>query len=174
MLIEINLWMYLLLLAIGIIGAMFAAMRPKDEALKKGLLLGLFLAIADFIFQSIGAIKGLWISSGSAFFLWDVPAEVFLIALMAGIAFYLLFPPRKDALYITSTALLISVIGMGIESILLDHSLVTYAEGWTSYHALASYFIMFALMHFVNIKLHGIRLFHDDREAGSAKKKKKR
>lgn len=162
MLVELNLWIYLLLLAIGLLGAMMAAMRPSDKALKKAVIMGLFLAVCDFVFENIGAWKGLWFSSGSSLFVLNVPAEVFLIATAAGVAFYLLFPPYKDALYMVSTSLLIAVIGAGIESILLDHTLLVYAKGWTSYHALAAYSMMFILMHFANIKLHGLRLFHEE------------
>ncbi len=164
MLVELNLWIYLLLAAVGILGALLALFRPTENALKKALVLGLFLAVSDFLFENVGAMRDLWFSSGSAWFIFGlyVPVEVFLIALMAGMAFYLVFPPHKAALYILSTSLLIALAGVGIEGLLLDHTLLTYAEGWTSYHALASYFVMFVLMHFANLKIHGLRVLHAD------------
>lgn len=164
MLFELNFWIYLLLLAVGILGTLFAILRPTENAVKKALILGLFLAVADFIFENFGAMKGLWFSSGSVNYLFGlyVPLEVFLIALMAGMAFYLIFPPYKNALYILSTSLLIAATGVGIEGLLLDHTLLAYAKGWTSYHAISAYFVMFVLMHFASLKLHGMRLLHAD------------
>ncbi|HLD75937.1 MAG TPA: hypothetical protein VI874_02885 [Candidatus Norongarragalinales archaeon] len=164
MLIELNLWIFLLLLGAGILGTLLAAMRPTENHLKKALFFGLLLAVCDFLFENVGALKGLWFTSGSAWFMFGlfVPVEVFLIAAMAGIAFYLVFPPHKNALYILSSALLIAAAGIGIEAILIDHALLTYANGWTSYQALASYFSMFVLLHLVSLKVHGMRILHQD------------
>ncbi|MDP2718203.1 MAG: hypothetical protein Q8P02_05645, partial [Candidatus Micrarchaeota archaeon] len=98
----------------------------------------------------------------------SVPIQVFAIAFLAGAAFHLAIRPHKDALYNIATAFLIATVGTGIESILLDYKLLTYAGGWTSTHALAAYFATFMLLHFVNLKLHGKRVFHDE-EHGNEK-----
>ncbi len=172
MLVDMTLWVFLLFAALGILGCMVAAMRPSKETLKQAFMLGLFLAIFDFAFENWGAVQGLWFSSGSLFLLWNVPAEVFIIAITAGMAFHLLFPPRKDALYIIATSLLIAVAGTGIETLLIDHKLLTYAGGWTSVHALASYFVTLVIVHFANLKLQGHRVFHDNTEPKKRKARK--
>ncbi len=177
MLVDFTLWTYLLIVAASIFGCIVAAMRPSKDQLKKALLLGLFLAIFDFAFENAGAHAGLWYSQGGFAYLLAVPVQVFFIALLAGGAFHLVLPARKDALYTTSTALLIAAIGTGIESLLLDHGLLTYAGGWTSTHAILAYWATFMLLHLVNLKLSGHRVLHDNGESKAEKtqaKKKRR
>lgn len=172
MLVDFTLWTYLLIVAVGIFGCIVSAMRPSKEHVKKAALLGLFLALFDFVFENAGASAGLWYSQGAPFYLLAVPIQVFLIAFLAGAAFHLVLPARKDALYMTSTALLIAAIGAGIESILLDHGLLSYVGGWTSTHAVLSYWAVFMLLHLVNLKLSGHRVLHDN--GNKAEKKKRR
>ena len=138
--------------------------------------MGVFLAIFDLVFETAGAQAGLWYSQGGFAYLLAVPVQVFFIALLAGGAFHLVLPARKDALYMMSTALLIAAIGTGIESILLDHGLLTYAGGWTSTHAIVSYWATFMLLHLVNLKLSCHRVLHDngDVRKPQAQGKKKR
>jgi hypothetical protein len=179
MLVDFTLWTYLLILAAGIFGSILAFMRPSRETLKQALLLGAFLAVFDFVFENAGAQAGLWYSQGAPIYLLAVPIQVYFIALLAGMAFHLVLPARKDMLYIMATSLLIAAVGTGIESILLDHGLLTYAGGWTSTHAVMAYWATFMLMHIVNLKLSGTRVLHDngetkDRKAGTPAKKKRR
>lgn len=174
MLVDFTLWTYLLLMAVGIFSTGVAWFKPGHDQLKKALLLGLFLAVFDFVFENAGAMTGLWYSQGASAYLLAVPIQVFLIALLAGAAFHLALPARKDALYMTATALLIAVIGAGIESILLDHQLLTYANGWTSTHAVLSYWATFLLLHIVNLKLCGHRVLHDNDEGKTTKTGKKK
>lgn len=179
MLVDFTLWTYLLILAAGIFGTLLASLRPGRAMLKNAALLGTFLALFDFVFENAGAVAGLWYSQGGWAYLGAVPVQVFIIAFLAGGAFHLVLPARKDALYMTSTALLIAAIGTGIESILLDHGLLTYAGGWTSTHAVLSYWATFLLLHLVNLKLSGHRVLHDNgaaqnQKAGAPAKKKRR
>ncbi|MBI2445409.1 hypothetical protein HYV43_03410 [Candidatus Micrarchaeota archaeon] len=179
MLVDFTLWTYLLILAAGILGTLLAFLRPSRDTLKHALLLGAFLAVFDFIFENAGAMAGLWYSQGAPIYLWAVPYQVFFIALFAGMAFHVVLPARKDMLYIMATSLLIAAIGTGIESILLDHGLLTYAGGWTSTHAVMAYWATFMLLHLVNLKLSGHRVLHDNgqtkaHKAGALIKKKRR
>ncbi len=177
MLVDFTLWTYLLILAVGITGCIVSALRPTRDQLKKALLLGAFLAVFDLVFETAGAQAGLWYSQGGFAYLWAVPVQVFLIALLSGAAFHFVLPARKDALYMMSTALVIAAIGTGIESILLDHGLLTYASGWTSTHAIAAYWATFMLVHLVNLKLSGHRVLHDNGGSKTEKapvKKKRR
>ncbi len=162
MFVDFTLWTYLLALAVGIFATLYAYLRPDPRTFKKAVALGLFLAALDFIFENMGAAAGLWYSSGSPVFLIQVPIQVFAIAFLSGAAFHLVMKPHKNALYNIATAFLIAVAGTGIEAILLDYKLLTYAGGWTSTHALAAYFATFMLLHFVNLKLHGRRVFRDE------------
>lgn len=163
MLVDITLWTYLFALSVGILATLIAFLRPNADTLKKAVILGLFLALADFVFENWGAQAGLWTSFGSPLFLWAVPIQVVLIAILAGMAYHLVIRPRADALYVVSTSLLIAMIGVGIEGLLLDYQLLAYAGGWSSVHAMASYFVMFVVLNWVNLKLSGRRIFHEDR-----------
>ncbi len=169
MLVDFTLWTFLFILAAAILGCVISAMRPPHAQLKNAFLLGLFLALFDFVFENAGAQAGLWYSQGGFAYLLAVPIQVVFIALMAGAAFHLVLPARKDALYMVSTALLIAAIGTGIEAILLDHGLLTYAGGWTSTHAILSYWATFMLMHLVNLKLSGHRVLHDNENGSKAR-----
>ncbi|MBI4360282.1 hypothetical protein HY572_00750 [Candidatus Micrarchaeota archaeon] len=182
MLVEITLWTYLFALGVGLLATIIAYLRPNAETLKKAILLGLFLALADFVFENFGAQAGLWTSFGSPLFLWAVPIQVVFIAILAGMAYHLIMQPRADALYVVSTSLLLAMVGVGIEGLLLDYKLLTYANGWTSVHAMASYFVTFVVLNWANLKLSGRRVFHEDshdkthkteRQPALAKKKKK-
>lgn len=180
MLVDFTLWTYLVIVAVGIFGTLLAIQHPDRRVLKHAALLGLFLVLFDFAFENAGAMAGLWYSQGGWAYLGAVPVQVFFIALLAGGAFHLVLPARKDMLYIAATSLLIAAVGTGIESLLLDHGLLTYAGGWTSTHALLAYWATFMLMHLVNLKLSGQRVLHDESKTHaelypvSVKKKKRR
>ncbi len=180
MLVDFTLWTYLLILAVGIFGTLLAYNRPGRDELKKALGVGLFLAVFDLLFENAGSMAGLWYSQGAPIYLGAVPVQVFFIALLAGAAFHFVLPARKDMLYIMATALLIAAVGTGIESILLDHGLLTYVGGWTSTHAVMAYWATFMLLHLVNLKLSGFRVLHSENKSHAevlpvaAKKKKRR
>lgn len=184
MLVEITLWTFLFALGVGILATLVAYLRPNAETLKRAVILGLVLAVLDFAFENWGAQAGLWTSYGSPLFLGAVPIQVFLIAILAGMAYHLVILPRHDALYVVATSLLIAMVGVGIEGLLLDYKLLTYTGGWTSVHAMAAYFITFVAVNWANLKISGRRIFHEDHHdkahktaklvTAPAKKKKKR
>jgi|GEM_PF-1751938 len=162
MLVDFTLWTYLLVVAVGITGTLAALLRPDRRTLKHAALLGLFLALFDFVFENAGAQAGLWYSQGGWAYLMAVPVQVIVIALLAGATFHLVMPARKDMLYITASSLLIAAVGTGIEAMLLDHGLLTYSGGWTSTHAVMAYWATFMLLHLVNLKLSGLHVLHSD------------
>ena len=147
-LVGMSMWVYLMLLAIGLLGAVPFIIRKKhcSEMLK----MALFLALFDFVFENVGALQGYWYSTGSAFQLLAVPAEVFIIAFCAGSAYALVFPCRFDWHLGIASSLVIAAVGTGIEAMLISAGNLHYANGWTSYHAFASYFAVFLAMGRVN------------------------
>lgn len=150
-----SMWLFLLATAAGILATMAAFPRKgkKRVDVKPFVALGLFLALFDFAFETVGGIVGIWTSSGSVFPIGFVPVEVFLIAFAAGVAYSIVVPPKFSLKFGIASSLLIAVVGTGIEALLLGAGLLHYAGGWTSWHALVAYFLTFLLLHYVNAKL---------------------
>ena len=143
-----SLWIYLMLLALGLLGILPFLIRKKHCA--EMLKMALFLALFDFAFENVGAWQGYWYSTGSAFPILAVPIEVFIIALCAGSAYALIFPRRFDWQLGIASSLVIAAAGTAIEAVLIGAGNLHYAGGWTSYHAFASYFVVFLAMGRVN------------------------
>ncbi len=143
-----NIWIFLLMLAIGIF-AVLAVLLHKNlfEALK----LGLALAIFDFFFENIGGYFNLWVTKNSVLFLGFVPIEVFFIATLAGATYYLLFPRTWDRATALSTSYLIAVVGAMIEAGLVSLDYLEYMNWWNSYWAVVAYFLIFLMMYKVNL-----------------------
>ncbi|VVB67680.1 Uncharacterised protein [Candidatus Norongarragalina meridionalis] len=147
-LVGMSMWVYLMLLSIGIMGILPFLIKKKhcSEMLK----MAFFLALFDFAFENIGAIQGYWYSTGSAFPLLAVPIEVFIIALAAGSAYALIFPSKFEWHFAIASSLVIAAVGTFIEAMLIGAGNLHYANGWTSYQAFASYFVVFLMMARVN------------------------
>ncbi len=143
-----NIWIFLLMLAIGIF-AVLAVLLHKNlfEALK----LGLALAIFDFFFENIGGYFNLWVTKNSVLFLGFVPIEVFFVATLAGATYYLLFPRTWDTATALSTSYLIAVVGAMIEAGLVSLDYLEYMNWWNSYWAVVAYFLIFLMMYKVNL-----------------------
>ena len=158
---SMSIWIFLLITSIAILGCMRLFLSPKIDRIKKetynrAFKLGLFLVIFDFIFENAGLLAGYWYTSGSVLQLGAVPIEVVGIAFCAGYAYSLLFKEKYQKFNWEIgffTSLLIAVVGTLIEAILVSQGVLTYTGGWTSMHALISYFITFFIMHKVNSML---------------------
>lgn len=147
---------YLLLLLIIAAAIWLLAIKTKKlnkKETEKAVTFGIGLLIFDFIFESIGAMLGLWTINESLFMIGAVPFEVSLIAFFAGYVFTMVFPrkikPPMGALFI----FLIAVIGVSFEIILVHYGVLTYLAGWTSFHALVAYFVVFYAILELNAKI---------------------
>ncbi|MCX6767964.1 MAG: hypothetical protein NTY90_04540 [Candidatus Micrarchaeota archaeon] len=157
-LVQLNYWVYLLVLAAGIAGsfagyAQVSGLWKKGAertVLRRGLVLGAILAVFDWVFENAGALFGYWHTAGSTLFLGAVPIEVFFIALSAGAAYNWIFPQKFSWLFAVCSSAVIAVIGAGIEASLAQEGLLVYTGGWTSAHAVVAYFAVFLGMYFVN------------------------
>jgi len=150
----ISLWVLLAAFSVGVFGVAWSHFKPKPRDQKRAVLLGLFLAVFDFVFQNAGAWAGYWVSKGSVLWLVAVPVEVSIIAFCAGGAFALLFNPREVSLKVLAVACLaIAATGALVESILTTCGLLVYSNGWTSAAALVSYWAAFILIALVNSSL---------------------
>ncbi|MBN3037628.1 MAG: hypothetical protein JW834_04230 [Candidatus Diapherotrites archaeon] len=143
----LSLWLYLVLLAVGVTGVVFVLLRPDA---RKALVLGLFLALFDFAFENFGMVLGLWHTTGSVLQLWAVPAEVFVIALCAGFTYHALFRGQKALRVAASTSFLIAVVGTMIEAVLVSTGYLHYTGGWTSWLAVPFYWLAFMLVFHAN------------------------
>lgn len=151
-LISMNLWIFLLLLAIGIVWILTYSLKPTREKLKQMLKMGLFLAVFDFVFETIGLQLSFWQAGNSLFLLGPaVPVEVFLIAITAGASMNLLFSKFSWNAALPS-AFLIAAIGTYIEAMLVSAGNLVYTSGWTSFHAFIAYFIVFIIFQYINSK----------------------
>lgn len=139
-------WIYLLALSF-LVFVPFAIKYRQN--LKKALLLGLFLAVFDWVFESAGALLNLWVSKGSIFFLWNIPLEVFLIAIFSGSVYYFVLEKKSSLGWLVLTSLLVAVVGMTMERALIELSLLQYFLAWNSVLAFISYFLVFAILFWV-------------------------
>ncbi len=149
-LVSMNLWHFLLLLSIGIIWMLIAAFKPSEEKLRTMFGMGLFLAIFDLVFETIGLYLGYWQATNSLFLIGPaVPLEVFAIAICAGAAMNLLFS-KFSWEFSVPAAFLIAAMGTWIEGMLVNTGNLVYLGGWTAFHAFAAYFIVFTFLQYVN------------------------
>ena len=156
-LVQMNYWVYLLVLSAGMVGT-FAGYsqlvgwwkKDQKKILRHGLMLGLILAVFDWVFENAGAIFGYWHTAGSNLFLGAVPIEVFFIALCAGAFYNWVAPKQFSWLLAVASSVVIGVMGSGIEASLAEQGLLVYTGGWTSAHALVAYFLVFLGMYFAN------------------------
>ena len=140
---PISLWLILLITSIVIwIGLVFTRKIGENDR-KKAIILGIALAVFDFIFESIGAMTDLWTTSGSIFSLGAVPVEVAIIAFFAGFVYSIILPKNLNMKLGLLFTFIIAVAGASIELVLLSNGLVSYSGWWSSYHAVVSYFIVF-------------------------------
>ncbi|WP_445476100.1 hypothetical protein ACT9XH_05085 [Methanococcoides methylutens] len=148
MLALMSIWIFLLLLSIGIFSVLAVLLHKNiSEALK----LGLYLAIFDFFFENLGGHFDLWVTNYSVLFLGFVPIEVFFIATLAGATYYLLFPRNWDTATALSTSFLIAVVGAMLEAGLVSVGYLEYLNWWNSYWAVFAYFLTFLMMYKVNL-----------------------
>lgn len=152
-LVSMNLWVFLLLLSMGVLWVLIDRFKPTKEKLKQMLKMGLFLAVFDLVFETIGLQFGFWQATNSLLLLGPaVPIEVFLIATCAGAALNLIYPKfsLENAL---PRAFLIGSIGTFIEAMLVSVGNLVYLDGWTAYHAFVAYFLVFFFLHYANTAL---------------------
>lgn len=155
MALSMSIWIFLMITAIGICGSLRLVIAPKISKERKAVLsraakMGFFLFAFDFIFENLGLILGYWNTAGSLFQVGAVPVEVMVIAATAGYAYAMIFPRKFGWETGFFTSLLIAAAGTAIEAMLNGFGVLTYTGGWTSVHALVSYFGTFFLMHKVN------------------------
>ncbi len=159
-LVGINLWVFLLILAIGVLWILTYFLKPTREKLLNMFKMGLFLAVFDMVFETTGLMFGYWQATNSLFLIGPaVPIEVFLIAVAAGAALNLLFP-RFSLRLALPVSFLIAGIGTFIEAMLVSSGNLAYLASWTSFHAFVAYFVVFTFLQFVNSELffHEVRL----------------
>jgi hypothetical protein len=113
------------------------------------LIMGLSLAIFDFVVENLGARLGYWLSLKSNFFILAVPVEIVFTCLLGGAAFFLLISNFHWTFQkiLLSTALW-SIGGTAGELYLNWIGFMRYQNGWKSIpHALASYIVVWLLLH---------------------------
>jgi hypothetical protein len=148
-----NIWVYLLLLAIGTVMTLKALRKPDQKARTRMIRLGAFLALFGFIIETAGALAGLWVYSGSVFAVGFVPVEVLGIAVCAGASYAMLFPRKCDCSLVITSSFLIAVVGTGIEGMLMGFNVLNYLGPWTAFHALLAYWAAFWMLNWVDAKL---------------------
>jgi len=152
MFVEMSIWIFLAIFSISVTSLLFVLLKPKRDTINRGIKLGILLLVVDFIFENLGLIFG-WKTGGSIFGIGAVPIEVTVIAFCAGVTYAMLFARKFVFNLAVASSLLFALIGAGVEAILLGLGVFIYYSGWTSYHALISYFIAFLLMHKLNSRL---------------------
>lgn len=152
-LVEMTAWQFLVLLSVGIFSTLFVLVKPKKRKYAAMLKLGVFLALFDFAFETWGFQAGYWASAGSILALGAVPAEVFVIALLAGATYAMVFKQKFSWELGITTSILIASAGTIIEALLAGTGNLVYTGGWNSGYAAIAYFLTFLLIHGMNSKL---------------------
>ena len=132
--------------------ALTLLLHSKKSELGDAWKLGMFLAAFDWVFETGGALLGLWVSNNSIFPLWLVPAEVSFIAVLVGTAYRMVVPKKLEwqkALLMTTS---ISIIGAMTERFLISLGTITYLN-WNSFFALIAYFIAFWIVNQVDARI---------------------
>ncbi|MDP3741702.1 MAG: hypothetical protein Q8R15_00130 [Candidatus Micrarchaeota archaeon] len=145
-------WIFVLLLAAAILGALILRYKPKKEKLLSMAKAGLFVAVFDWVVQTLGFYGHYWWTNGGFLIGPAVALEVSLIAFCAGAALNLLrsWSTWQNAILV---AIPIGIVGAFIEFLFVSIGAMTYSNGWTSLHAFVIYFPAFVLFQFVNNKL---------------------
>ncbi len=138
--------------------------RGKKDNLKAALLIGTFLMVFDFAFESIGSWLGFWGCYGSSLFVLAVPIEVMLTCLFGGAAWYMyvtsvsletaiMFKGRFNRSIILPLILLdllfFGIGGSTAEWCLMQRGFMYYSNGWLTFHAFLAYFSVWAMLHTV-------------------------
>jgi hypothetical protein len=144
-------WLLLAQIAAVLFGVIYWAFRIRDQS--RVLKLGLFLAFFDFAFENLGAFANLWVSKQSVFPILAVPAEIFVVALLAGGAYALIFPPKFDLKTAALVAVPIAIAGTLIEALMISQGALEYSAPWTPYLALPAYWSAFILVGYANSRL---------------------
>lgn len=146
-----------MLVAIAVIWTLATIFKPDAKRVRTLLMMGFFLAVFDWVFETAGLFAGYWHSSGSIFpvgpSMFYPPLEVFVIALCAGAAMDLLFPKKFDWRTALPFTMLVACVGTFIEAMLISSGNLIYLAGWTSLHAFIAYWITFLVFHWVDVEL---------------------
>ncbi len=128
-----------------------------DARIKKAIFMGAFLLLFDFVFETSGALFGLWGPRNSLFIIGAVPVEVMAITFFGGIAWSLYLPKKFDFTHSLMDILLFSFFGAFGEWLLIKNNVFQYAPPWNSLLAFISYALTWAILHYVNynIKIEG-------------------
>lgn len=124
-----------------------------DARMKKALFMGAFLLGFDFLFETSGALFGLWGPRNSLFILGAVPVEVMIVTFFGGIAWALYLPKKFDARFSFLDVSLFALFGAFGEWLMIKNNVFYYAQSWTTTHALISYALTWIILHYVNYKV---------------------
>jgi hypothetical protein len=132
-----------------ILAASFSAYfwRTDKTKVKAAVTVGILLSVGDFVLETIGKITGFWESLQGTFYMGFVPMEIMFITFFGGIMWSLMLPAKRHDRFSVVFMLVSILYGVFLESKLVDLGLFAYTGGWTSFHALAVYFVIIVLMH---------------------------
>lgn len=146
----INMWWVLVFSSILWLGL---EVYQKKGDVKKGMQIGLFLVVFDFVVQNIGKMMGLWESYKSSFMVMAVPIEVMLICCIGGTAWALYLPKKFNLVHTVCDILIFSFFGSLGEFLLINGGLLKYSGGWTSIHAFFAYMVTWIILHTLKYKV---------------------
>jgi hypothetical protein len=146
-------WYTLVVCGIGWFLVEFNKHKEKKSIIKKALMIGLFLMVFDFAVENTGKVFGLWETHESLFFVLYVPIEIMILCTFGGAAWALYLPENFDKTHAFLDILVFSFFGALGEFIIMKNNLMSYGNGWTSYHAFIGYAITWMILHFINYKV---------------------
>ncbi|MBI5159730.1 hypothetical protein HY992_06445 [Candidatus Micrarchaeota archaeon] len=124
-----------------------------NARMKKAVLMGAFLLAFDFLFETSGALFGLWGPRNALLILGAVPIEVMVVTFFGGIAWALYLPRKFDARFSFLDVSLFALFGAFGEWLMIKNNVFYYTGGWTTTHALLSYAFTWIVLHYVNYKI---------------------
>jgi hypothetical protein len=119
------------------------------ERIKRALIIGILLVVFNLVINYSGLIRGLYVISSrhSLFYILANPAELLLLSLFGGTAWFLHLPKKFNLLYSVSDVVMLSSFGTITELLILTKSglmrymkvafpdpFLTYAIVWSIAH----------------------------------------
>lgn len=147
-----QIWSLLAFVSLVAVAIFVQVLKPSKEKIAKAGKMGLFLAVFDWVFQTLGFYAGYWWTNGGFLIGPAVPLEVSIIAFCVGAVLSLL---QQEFLWknVAAFSFIVAFIGAFCELAFVGNGDMIYANGWASLHAFVTYFLGFTFFQFVNSKL---------------------
>jgi len=146
--VQLGQWSWYVVLASALVWFGLETRENPRGRVAKGMKVGAFLLIFDFVFENSGWLAGLWYTK-SQIAVGVVPLQVMGIAFFGGTAWALYLPKKFNPWHSLVDCLIFGTFGALGERLLIGQVLFVYQQWWTSYDAFVAYFLTWVILHYV-------------------------